>query len=162
MCGAGTGRGGIEVLRQHYRKHRDALARMMPMRRPSSWRRSISGSPRRSMARSASSMSSREGDGIRYGGRSGAGVRRDAADGDGAGQPAVSLIVSLIRGLARAGDRSRPRRLDGPLDRPSNNGSRMLLMLLIAVAVLGIIGWLIWRASSDKKKTTPQVIEQPA
>ena len=50
---------------------------------------------------------------------------------------------------------------DGPSDRPSNNGSRMLLMLVIAVAVLGIIGWLIWRASSDKKPTTPQVIEQP-
>src|SRR6476659_5718662 len=51
---------------------------------------------------------------------------------------------------------------DGPVDRPSNNGSRMLLMALIAIAVLGVIGWLIWRASSDKKTTTPQVIEQPA
>jgi hypothetical protein len=50
---------------------------------------------------------------------------------------------------------------DGPVDRPSNNGSRVLLMMLIAVAVLGVIGWLIWRASSDKKTTTPQVIEQP-
>jgi hypothetical protein len=50
---------------------------------------------------------------------------------------------------------------DVPVDRPSNNGSRMLLMMLIAVAVLGVIGWLIWRASSDKKASTPQVIEQP-
>jgi len=51
---------------------------------------------------------------------------------------------------------------DGPADRPSGNGSRVLLMLVIGIVVLGIIGWLIWRASSDKKKTTPQVIEQPA
>jgi len=51
---------------------------------------------------------------------------------------------------------------DGPADRPSNNGSRMLLMLVIGIAVIGVIGWLIWRASSDKKPAAAQVIEQPA
>ena len=35
-------------------------------------------------------------------------------------------------------------------------------MLVIAVAVLGVIGWLIWRASSEKKANAPQVIESPA
>jgi hypothetical protein len=49
---------------------------------------------------------------------------------------------------------------DVPSDRPSNNGSRVLLMLVIGIAVLGIIGWLIWRASSDKKPAA-QVVEQP-
>jgi hypothetical protein len=50
---------------------------------------------------------------------------------------------------------------DGPVDRPAGNGSRVLLMLVIGIAVLGIIGWLIWRASSDKKPAAAQVVEQP-
>jgi hypothetical protein len=49
-----------------------------------------------------------------------------------------------------------------PANRPSGNSSRVILMLVIAVAVLGVIGWLIWRASSDKKAATQQVIESPA
>ena len=48
-----------------------------------------------------------------------------------------------------------------PVDRPSGNGSRVLLMLVIGLAVLGIIGWLIWRASSDRKPAATQVIEAP-
>jgi len=50
---------------------------------------------------------------------------------------------------------------DGPVDRPSGNGSRVLLMLVIGLVVLGVIGWLIWRASSEKKPAA-QVVEQPA
>jgi len=50
---------------------------------------------------------------------------------------------------------------DGPADRPSGNGSRVLLMLVIGIAVLGVIGWLIWRASSEKKPAASQVVEQP-
>ena len=49
---------------------------------------------------------------------------------------------------------------DVPSDRPSGNGSRVLLMLVIGIIVLGVIGWLIWRASSDKKPAA-QVVEQP-
>ena len=48
------------------------------------------------------------------------------------------------------------------LEKPLNNSSRVLLMLVIALAVLGGIGWLIWRASSDHKAAPAQVIERPA
>jgi hypothetical protein len=44
---------------------------------------------------------------------------------------------------------------------PSGAG-RLLLMGLIGLAVLAGIGWLIWRASNDRKAKTPQVVEQPA
>jgi hypothetical protein len=45
----------------------------------------------------------------------------------------------------------------------SSSSSRIVLILLIGLVVLGALGWLIWRASSDRKgPQQPNVVEQPA
>src|SRR3954467_8170839 len=139
----------IEVLRQHYRTHRDALVRMVPdaptEQLASEYQRliaSIDGSLRK--------LDELEGKGTASGTVAvpapafAETQRMGTTPGD---RPLVSSVVSpepvTDHGLGT---------YDGPTDRPANNGSRMLLMLVIAVAVLGIIGWLIWRAQFDKKK----------
>ncbi|HEV7923137.1 MAG TPA: DUF1573 domain-containing protein [Thermoanaerobaculia bacterium] len=48
---------------------------------------------------------------------------------------------------------------DPPMDEPRSS-SRVLLIVVIGLVVLGIIGWLIWRAS-DRGATNP-IVEAPA
>jgi hypothetical protein len=148
----------IEVLRQHYRTHRDALVRMVP------------DAPTEQLASEYQRLIASIDGSLR---------KLDELEGKGTASGTVAVPMPAFsetqrietapgnRPLVSSGVASEPvtdhglGTYDGPADRPSNNGSRVLLMLVIAVAVLGIIGWLIWRASSDKKSTTPQVIEQP-
>jgi hypothetical protein len=148
----------IEVLRQHYRTHRETLVRMIPdaptEQLAAEYQRLVA-----SIDASLRKLDELEGKGTASGTVAvpspsfNETQRMGTAPGN---RPLVSQGVSsepvTDHGIAN---------YDVPTDRPSNNGSRMLLMMLIAVAVLGVIGWLIWRASSDKKTTTPQVIEQP-
>lgn len=42
------------------------------------------------------------------------------------------------------------------------SGPRVLLILAAAVVALALIGWLIWRASSDRPATTTAVVEETA
>jgi len=144
----------IEVLRQHYRTHRDALMRMIP------------DAPTEQLAAEYQRLVASIDASLR---------KLDELEGKGTASGTVAVPAPAFAETQRMGTAPGNRPLvssepvtdhglggyDGPVDRPSNNGSRMLLMALIAVAVLGVIGWLIWRASSDKKTTTPQVIEQP-
>jgi hypothetical protein len=143
----------IEVLRQHYRTHRDALVRMVP------------DAPTEQLAAEYQRLVASIDASLR---------KLDELEGKGTASGTVAVPMPSLNETQRMGTAPGNRPLvsepvtdhgitsyDGPVDRPSNNGSRMLLMLLIAVAVLGIVGWLVWRASSDKKPSTPQVIEQP-
>jgi hypothetical protein len=144
----------IEVLRQHYRTHRDALVRMVP------------DAPTEQLAAEYQRLIASIDGSLR---------KLDELEGKGTASGTVAVPTQAFNETQRMGTAPGNRPLvssepvtdhgigtyDGPADRPSNNGSRVLLMLVIAVAVLGIIGWLIWRASSDKKATTQQVIEQP-
>ena len=144
----------IEVLRQHYRTHRDALVRMVP------------DAPTEQLAAEYQRLIASIDGSLR---------KLDELEGKGTASGTVAVPTPAFNETQRMGTAPGNRPLvssepvtdhdigtyDGPADRPSNNGSRVLLMMLIAVAVLGVIGWLIWRASSDKKTTTPQVIEQP-
>jgi len=144
----------IEVLRQHYRTHRETLVRMVPdaptEQLAAEYQRLVA-----SIDASLRKLDELEGKGTASGTVAvpnpsyNETQRMGTAPGN---RPLVSSEPVTDHGIAN---------YDVPIDRPSNNGSRMLLMMLIAVAVLGVIGWLIWRASSDKKTTTPQVIEQP-
>src|SRR5438270_2537980 len=148
----------IEVLRQHYRTHRDALVRMVPdaptEQLAAEYQRLVA-----SIDASLRKLDELEGKGTASGTVAvptpafNETQRMGTAPGN---RPLVSSVVSpepvTDHGIGS---------YDGPVDRPSNNGSRVLLMLVIAVAVLGVIGWLIWRASSEKKSTAPQMIEQP-
>jgi hypothetical protein len=145
----------IEVLRQHYRTHRDALVRMVP------------DAPTEQLAAEYQRLIASIDGSLR---------KLDELEGKGTASGTVAVPTpSAFNETQRMGTAPGNRPLvssepvtdhgigtyDGPADRPSNNGSRVLLMFVIAIAVLGIIGWLIWRASSDKKATTQQVIEQP-
>lgn len=46
-------------------------------------------------------------------------------------------------------------------DEPSSPRSRLALIAVAALLVLGALGWLIWRASSDERPVTP-IVEEPA
>jgi hypothetical protein len=144
----------IEVLRQHYRTHRETLVRMVP------------DAPTEQLAAEYQRLVVSIDASLR---------KLDELEGKGTASGTVAVPTPSYNETQRMGTAPGNRPLvssepvtdhgiasyDVPTDRPSNNGSRMLLMLVIAIGVLGIIGWLIWRASSEKKASTPQVIEQP-
>jgi hypothetical protein len=51
---------------------------------------------------------------------------------------------------------------DEPAAGGSSSAPRILLMIVIGLVVLGAIGWLIWRASSERKPSAqPAVVKQP-
>jgi hypothetical protein len=148
----------IEVLRQHYRTHRETLVRMVP------------DAPTEQLAAEYQRLVASIDGSLR---------KLDELEGKGTASGTVAVPTPAFSETQRMGTAPGNRPLvssgvssepvtdhgigtyDGPADRPSNNSSRVLLMLVIAVAVLGIIGWLIWRASSEKKSNAPQMIEQP-
>jgi len=148
----------IEVLRQHYRTHRDALVRMIP----DAPTEQLAAEYQRLVASIDASL--RKLDELEGRGGTAPGVAATAA---GLGEQRMGTTAAGNRPLVSSGVSSEPvtdhgvSSYDGPVDRPSSNGSRVLLMLVIALAVLGGIGWLIWRASSDLKPAAKQVIEQP-
>lgn len=140
----------IEVLRQHYGTHREALTRMIP----DAPTEQLASEYQRLVASIDASLRKLD----ELAGGTAAGFNETQRMGTAPGnRPLVSSGVSP-EPVTNHGITS----YDGPTDRPSNNGSRLLLMMVIVVAVLGIIGWLIWRASSDHKPAATQVIEQPA
>ena len=148
----------IEVLRQHYRTHRDALMRMIP------------DAPTEQLAAEYQRLVASIDASLR---------KLDELEGRGTASGTVAVPAAAFaetqrmgtapgnRPLVSSGVSSEPvtdhgiASYDAPVDRPAGNGPRVLLMLVIGLAVLGVIGWLIWRASSDKKTGTQQVIEQP-
>jgi len=147
----------IEVLRQHYRTHRDALMRMIP------------DAPTEQLAAEYQRLVASIDESLR---------KLDELEGKGTASGTVAVPAAAFAETQRMGTPPGNRPLvspapssepvtdhgiasyDGPADRPASNGPRVLLMLVIGLAVLGVIGWLIWRASSDKKPAQ-QVIEQP-
>lgn len=144
----------IEVLRQHYGTHREALTRMIP------------DAPTEQLAAEYQRLVASIDASLR---------KLDELEGRGVAATAAAFNETQRMGtapgnrpLVSSGVSSEPvtdhgiTNYDGPVDRPAGNGSRLLLMAVIVLAVLGIIGWLIWRASSDKKPAATQVIEQPA
>jgi hypothetical protein len=141
----------IEVLRQHYRAHRETLMRMVP----DAPTEQLAGEYQRlvvSIDNSLRKLDELEGREAATTAAA-AGLGETQRMGTAAGtRPLVSSELVTDHGIAS---------YDGPVDRPSGNGSRVLLMLVIGLAVLGIIGWLIWRASSDRKPAATQVIEAP-
>jgi hypothetical protein len=140
----------IEVVRQRYGTHRDALTRMIPdaptEQLAAEYQRLVA-----SIDASIRKLDELEGRGT--GGTSPGFAETQRMGTTPGNRPLVSSEPVTDRGIAN---------YDVPTDRPSGNGSRVLLMLVIGVVVLGVIGWLIWRASSDHKPASAQVIEQPA
>lgn len=141
----------IELLRQHYIVHRDTLTRMVPdaptEHLATEYQRLVA-----DIDASIGKLDELEG---RAPAATAAAFSETQRIGTAAGnRPLVLPEPVMDHGIAS---------YDAiPVDRPSNNSSRALLMLLIALAVLGLIGWLIWRASSDHKAAAAQVVERPA
>jgi len=141
----------IEVLRQHYRVHRETLTQMVP------------DAPTEQLAAEYQRLVASIDASLR---------KLDELEGRGPAGTAAALSETQRMATA-AGNRpllsSEPVTDPGimnhasvPVDPPVGNSSRLVLMLVAVLAVLGIIGWLIWRASSDRKPAATQVIEQPA
>jgi hypothetical protein len=142
----------IEVLRQHYRAHRETLMRMVP----DAPTEQLAGEYQRLVVsidnslRKLDELEGREAATTAAAAGLGETQRMGTAAGS---RPLVSSEPVTDHGISSYEQ--------VPVDRPSGNGSRVLLMLVIGIAVLGIIGWLIWRASSDRKPAATQVIEAP-
>jgi hypothetical protein len=141
----------IEVLRQHYNVHRDTLTRMVP----DAPTEHLATEYRRLVADIDASIRKLDELGGRAPAATAAGFSETQKIGTSPGnRPLVSPEPVTDNGITSDDVVT--------LERPLNNSSRVLLMLVIALAVLGGIGWLIWRASSDHKPAAAQVIERPA
>ncbi len=140
----------IDAKRQQYRLHREALQRMIP----DAPNEQLAAEYQRLVASiDASVRKLDEMDGPGTGAMAFAETQRMATS------PGNRPLVAPEPVTDRVTDHGITN-YDGPVDHPAGNGSRVLLMLAIALVVLGVIAWLIWRASSDRKPAT-QVVEQP-
>lgn len=148
----------IEVLRQHYRHHREALTRM------------IADAPTEHLAGEYSRLVSEIDRSM---------LKLDELDGAAAANPAVTPVThdpAKAHGdpfREQAPDlASRPLTANPQFDDDSTlpgvtmpeveeaSRSKMPLMVLVAVVVLGFLGWVIWRASS--RATEPAIVETSA
>ena len=138
----------IEMIRQHYRAHRDALARM------------ASEAPTEHLANEYHRLIADIDSSLH---------KLDELEGRGATSAAVPPVAAAPAAPSAAsrplvmtpGEPAPPAGRYDASPTGSSPAPRVILMIVIGLAVLGAIGWLIWRASSEKKPSTPQTIEQP-
>lgn len=147
----------IEVLRQHYRQHREALARM------------IADAPTEHLASEYQRITVEIDQSL---------LKLDELEGR---TPGVTATVPAHDPAKVHGDPMRPLAVDPgsqqlrtnpqadyeyetdpgidlpPAEPPAR--SRVALMMVAALVALGIIGWLVWRASSDRERP---VVEESA
>lgn len=124
----------IEAVRQRYRAHRDALARMLADA-PSE---QLAGDYERLIQTIDAAM-----------------LKLDELEG----QPTEAGTRPLITPPPPARERPPDVGVYEPPEAPPSGASRMAMILVAGLVVLGILGWLIWRASSDRTKRP--AIEQP-
>jgi hypothetical protein len=124
----------IEIMRDHYRRHREAL-QAMSAEAPTEY---LAGEYRRLIKEidiSLGKLDELEG--------KGPAPRRPTEPGQ---RP---LVTPPAAPVARADDDT------------ASPGSRMVLILVAGLLVLGALSWLIWRASSEERPVTP-VVREPA
>ncbi len=134
----------IEVLRQHYRTHRDTLGRMAG-EAPTEH---LTAEYHRLIADIDLSLR-----------------RLDELEGGAPAAPAAPPSVDTQRLRTSPGQRP----LVGPSEpivgepppAPGGSSSRVFLIVFAGLLVLGAIAWLIWRASSDRTAPVTPAIEQP-
>jgi len=133
----------IEMLRRHYRSHRDSLARL------------IADAPSEHLAGEYQRLISEIDAAI---------LKLDELEGK---RPGVNTDTNPALRPSAPGTRPlvRPTEPEGmtPVDFTRTGGdarTRIAMIVVAGVIVLGIIGWLIWRASSERKPPVP-VVEQP-
>ena len=146
----GTQQREIELLRRHYRSHKDALTKMM------------SDAPSEHLAGEYQKLIAEIEMAVH---------KLDELEGK-TTPPAPSLsdtnpslkIPAGNRPLVRTADSSVPppppaMAYEPPSPRAAQN--RVVIIVLAGLIVLGIIGWLIWRSSADRKTAGPVVEQQP-
>ncbi|HEY8183927.1 MAG TPA: DUF1573 domain-containing protein [Thermoanaerobaculia bacterium] len=147
---AGTQQREIELLRRHYRSHKEALIKMM------------GDAPSEHLAGEYQKLIAEIEMAVR---------KLDELEGKTTPAPSLSDTNPSIkvnppgnRPLVRTVDSSMPpppaaMAYEPPSPRAAQN--RVVIILLAGLIVLGIIGWLIWRASTDRKTAAPVVEQQP-
>jgi len=142
----------IEVLRQHYRGHRDALSRL------------VADAPTEQLAAEYQRLIAGIDDALR---------KLDELEGRPATQPGTRPVPPPTPPPPATAPGMRPLSAQ-PVTEPqnyvdepppaTNAGSRTLLIVVVGVLVLGAIAYLIWRASRERRPTAPatgSVVEQP-
>ena len=135
----------IEVIRQHYGRHREALEQMVADA-PTEY---LAGEYRRLIQEIDLSFAKLE----ELEGRTTAAPARATAAATAAADPhAVRRTEPGGRTLAP------PPSPAYAMDDDSSSGpSRVILIVVAGILVLAVIGWLLWRASSDERPSTPVV-----
>ena len=136
----------IEIMREHYRRHRETLTGLAADA-PTEY---LAGEYRRLIQEveiSLGKLDELEG--------------RVTLTQPGVGTAAGASVTSAIPPRTEPGRRALnpPPAVVHSDDDRSSPGSRLILILLAGLLVLGALGWLIWRASSDERPTTPIVSE---
>jgi len=129
----------IELLRRHYRTHRDSLARL------------IGDAPTEHLASEYQRLISEIDMAV---------LKLDELEG----KPSTDTNPALKTGPGtRPLVRTNEPAPSGyrPLAPSTGPQSRVAMILIAGVIVLAIIGWLIWRASSERKATAPVLEQQP-
>src|ERR1051326_1300143 len=143
----------IEVLRQHYRGHRDALSRL------------VADAPTEQLAAEYQGLIAGIDDALR---------KLDELEGRPPTQPGSRPVPPPVASPSPSMTAPGMRPLSGePVTEPqkyvddappTNAGSRTLLIVVVGLLVLGAIAYLIWRASRERRPpgaTTGGVVEQP-
>jgi hypothetical protein len=150
----GTQQREIEMLRRHYRAHRESLGRM------------IGDAPSEHLAAEYQKLINEIDMAVR---------KLDELEGRPATppppvpsmadtNPSIKVTAPGTRPLVRTPDTTTPPPMayEPPTPRAAQN--RVMIIVLAGLIVLGIIGWLIWRASSERKASAsnaPVVEQQP-
>ncbi|HEV2719547.1 MAG TPA: DUF1573 domain-containing protein [Thermoanaerobaculia bacterium] len=141
----------IEVLRQQYRGHRDALARL------------AADAPTEQLAAEYQRLLTGIDEALR---------KLDDLEGRPATQPGTRPVPPPSPSMTAPGMRplsgepvTEPQRYVTEEPPAPNTGARTLLIVVVGLLVLGAIGYLIWRASRERPPrvgtTTGTVVEQP-
>ncbi len=125
----------IEVMRQHYRRHHDAL-KAMAADAPTE---SLAGEYRRLLAEIESAF-----------------TKLDELDH----RPAPSDTQPMKTAPGTRPLVTPPAATSPVENEPGSAQSRIIIIVLAGLVVLGLLGWLMWRASSDERPETP-VVESP-
>jgi uncharacterized protein DUF1573 len=144
----------IEILRQHYGRHRDALARLIP------------DAPTERLAMEYQRLVAEIDASLR---------KLDEMEGRAPTSPGTladtnpAFKTATAPGTTAPGTRPLMRTQEAPTSgsmyEPMVGAapqSRLMLIVVAGVVVLGLLMWLIWRASSDRKGPTPIVEQRPA
>src|SRR5712691_2134439 len=136
----------IELLRRHYQSHRDSLARL------------IGNAPTEHLASEYQRLISEIDMAVRKLDELEGKTATPAASSVAETNPALNTVPGtrpLVRTNEPAPSGYRP------LAPSTGPQSRVAMILIAGVIVLAIIGWLIWRASSERKANAPVLEQQP-